>query len=427
MEIWSLTGVVTVLFVFYKFIKRLGNTIPVLELLLLIAGLQWIIGPIIEYNTPSFHDRYSMYVVEPIYMQYVVPAYLVFVCSILFIISKYSNLIISINSFIRHKKLAYVLLVVGLLSDFLGPILPSALSFFFYLLSNFKFVGAIILFFSNDKRLRIIFYFSILYLFYNSLQNALFHDFILWSIFFYMFWAIKYKPSIRTILYTIILGVLFLITLQSIKAAYRTEIWKGYSGNKIELFLGLVLDSIFSEGLFAEISEVNVSDTSIGNNVRLNQGWIISSIMDNIPQKQDFLEGETISNAIISSIFPRFLLPDKETAGGKKNFELFTGLQLGTNTSMGISIVGESYGNFGVTYGIVFMSFWGAFLALIWNRLFNFFLDNLVYLAFIPLIFLQVIKAETELVVVLNHLFKSLIVVFLFIFIYTKYSFNKSY
>jgi hypothetical protein len=39
---------------------------------------------------------------------------------------------------------------------------------------------------------------------------------------------------------------------------------------------------------------------------------------------------------------------------------------------------------------------------------------NIVLLAFLPLLFLQVIKAETELVVVLNHLIKASIVVYLF-------------
>jgi len=420
MEIVSLFGILTVIFVFYKFLIRLGNTIPVLELMLLLAGLQWIVGPFIEYSSPSGHYKYYMYVSELDYMNFIVPAYLLFVLGVLIPLSNTSRIILSVNSFSNQSKFGLLLLLLGVVSDLLIGFVPGSLKFFFYLLSNFKFAGSIVLFFSKDKKFRIIFYLSLLYLFYNSLQNALFHDFILWSIFFYMFWAVKFKPSIKNILFTFLLGILSLTTLQTVKSAYRGQIWGGYSGNKIELFFGLVVESIFTNGLFEEVSE-----NDAGNNVRLNQGWIISAVMDNIPNNQDFLGGETITDAFVSSIFPRFLMPGKELAGGRKNFELFTGLNLGVGTSMGISIIGESYGNYGVILGACFMFLWGLFLALIRNKLFRFISYNFLYICFIPLIFLQVVKAETELVVVLNYLFKSLIIVFLFIYVYKRYSFNK--
>jgi hypothetical protein len=40
---------------------------------------------------------------------------------------------------------------------------------------------------------------------------------------------------------------------------------------------------------------------------------------------------------------------------------------------------------------------------------------------FLPLIFLQVVKAETELYVVLNHFLKSLILVFGLLWVFKKY------
>ena len=79
---------------------------------------------------------------------------------------------------------------------------------------------------------------------------------------------------------------------------------------------------------------------------------------------------------------------------------------------MGISIIGEAYGNFKIFGGIIFMGLWAFFLVRIWGFLNRRLAKNLILVAFIPLIFLQVIKAETELVVVLNHLIKSMIVVF---------------
>ena len=81
---------------------------------------------------------------------------------------------------------------------------------------------------------------------------------------------------------------------------------------------------------------------------------------------------------------------------------------------MGISIVGEAYGNFNRFGGIIFMGIWGYFLAMYWRFLFKGLQNNVLLLAFLPIVFLQVIKAETELVVVLNHLIKATIVVYLF-------------
>jgi hypothetical protein len=88
---------------------------------------------------------------------------------------------------------------------------------------------------------------------------------------------------------------------------------------------------------------------------------------------------------------------------------------------MGISIIGEAYGNFKVMGGILFMGIWGFLLAKIWIFLLKKCLKTPLLLAFLPLIFLQVIKAETELVVVLNHLVKSSIVVFGFFWATQKF------
>ena len=133
-----------------------------------------------------------------------------------------------------------------------------------------------------------------------------------------------------------------------------------------------------------------------------------------MPEKQPFFEGETIKDAISAAVLPRFLNPSKKKAGGQENFRRFTGLDIGDGTSMGISVIGEAYGNYGRNGGIIFMGVWGFVLVLFWRFILKKAQQNILLLAFLPLIFLQVIKAETELVVVLNHLIKASIVVFLF-------------
>ena len=411
MSIWAIIGVCLVIGVGLRFIQRLGQAIPILELMLLIAGLQWIVGPLIEYNYPTNHYKYYMYVPELEYMVVIVPAYGLFVLGVLLGLKGKDLGHIPVAQLQRYKQYGVFIFLVGVGFDLISSRLPGALAFFGFIVANFKFAGAIILFFSEDPKLKKIFYFSLIYLFVRAVQAAMFHDLVLWSVFFYMFWALKFKPSKHQIYLTIVVGLLSVSTLQTIKAAYRAKVWQGFQGNKLELFT-----SLFIEALFFEESESTGEELSgEENNVRLNQGWIISAIIDEIPQRVEFQNGLSITEAVMASIFPRFLNPNKKKAGGKENFEKFTGLSLGENTSMGISIVGEAYGNFGRWGVMLFMGLWGWFLALYWRFLMKKISNKIILLAFLPIIFLQVVKAETELVVVLNHLVKASIVVFLFL------------
>ena len=421
MDIWTLLGCLSVVYLAIIFVKRLGKSVPILELMTLIAGLQWIIGPIIEYDNPSGHYKYYMYVEQATYMSFIVPAYLSFMIFVLLGIKKTQQYSISISNLENFSNYGLIIFGIGVVFDLIGGFLPGALKFFGFLLSNFKFAGAIILFFSKDLLLKKVFYGAIAYLFVMALAKALFHDLILWSVFFYMFWAIKNKPSVGFILTTFLIAALSLTTLQTIKAAYRDQVWSGYSGNKIELFFSLMTESIVGGDATKQ-----AQDGEVGTNVRLNQGWIISAVMYHIPDYGPFLEGETIENALFASALPRFLNPNKAVAGGQENFRRFTGLELSDGTSMGISIIGEAYGNYGIIGGILFMGVWGFFLSKVWSRLLKIVLKNIVFVAFLPLVFLQVIKAETELVVVLNHLFKSLIVVLMF-FWYVKNYMNWNF
>jgi len=422
MGILSIIGVAIVGYVFVRFIKGLGNRIPILELLLLIAGLQWIIGPAIEYVKSTHHYKYFMYVDEYTYMSYAVPSYLILVLTVLYGIKTEPKINFKAEHFYKESKHGVSIFFIGLFCDLMQSKVPGGLQFFFFLLANFKYVGALILLFSNQKKHRYLFYGSIVYLFFSSLRAALFHDFILWGTFFYMFWAYKVKPSIKMSLIIIFSGFIFGTVIQLVKSDYRALVWDGYSGNKLELFVN-VLDKKLSGG-FAENTEEQGE-----LNVRLNQGWIISAVMDHTPRNQPFADGGTIIEAISASVLPRFLNPNKKEAGGVENFKKYTGLSLGAATSMGISMVGEFYANFGVIGGVFFMGLWGWVLSKFWQFLLFKSKSKVIILFFLPLVFLQVVKAETELVVVLNHLVKSILVVFLFIWFserFLKWRFEKA-
>lgn len=409
---WSVFGVIFVIYIFWRFVDALGKSLPVLELMMLIAGMQWIVGPYISYNQEASHYKYFMYVDESTYMAYVVPAFFCF-CLPLFLMLKRKIALPSID-FLKYIPYSKILLLIGVGADVLSAVSPSTLLFFLFLVSQFKFIGAILLFFSPKKSDQYFFYGALLYLFVNALSRAMFHDLLLWSAFMFMYWSLKKVPKFKTKLLLIFTGVLFAVIIQTVKGTFRANVWGGYQGNKLELFLDTFNEKA-SSGFFEE--EESTSEL----NVRLNQGWIISAIMSYTPSLQPFAKGETIIDAVVSSFLPRFLNPSKTMAGGKENFEKFTGLMLSSGTSMGISIIGESYANFGVIKGIVFMFFWGLFMAWYWKKIIKIAYKYPLILMFLPVLFLQVVKAETELVVVLNHLIKASIVVALFFWFARKY------
>jgi hypothetical protein len=87
---------------------------------------------------------------------------------------------------------------------------------------------------------------------------------------------------------------------------------------------------------------------------------------------------------------------------------------------MGISPLGEAYANFGPLGGIVFMVVFGGLFALGYYWTLRFTLRHPTFLFWIPLIFYQAMKAETELVVILNQLSKGSAVAFSMHYLITR-------
>ena len=87
---------------------------------------------------------------------------------------------------------------------------------------------------------------------------------------------------------------------------------------------------------------------------------------------------------------------------------------------MGLGLIGEAYANFGISGGAFFMFIIGLFYNFFLSRIFKIGEKHPALIFFIPLLFLQVVKAETDFSVILNHLIKATIIVW-FVF----FSFNK--
>ncbi|MEM9678888.1 MAG: hypothetical protein AAF901_01080 [Bacteroidota bacterium] len=398
------------------YFERLGKALPILELMLVMAALQWIVGAKIAYWQESDHFKYYMYVDENAYMSLVVPGVICFSLGVLFFKRRVS--FIEVNQRLERYVLSYprspyILIVIGLFATYTSGSIPLAFRFIFYLLQSFQFAGVALLIFLPDKAAKWYWFLVVMgLLVVSSVVRGLFHDLILWSILLYSFICLKFRISFLVKLVTIAVAVISVSVLQEIKSEYRQLIYGKSNQERVGIFYDLITQRVAEPAVLDDNTEGEELEAL---NVRLNQGWIISAILYNMPRYQNFIGGESITEAIGASLLPRFIYQDKKQAGGRENFRVFTGLPIRDDTSMGVSILGEAYANYGMSGAYLFMFIWGAFLALGFSFLLKRALNYPLLVAMLPLIFLQVIKAETELVVVLNHFVKSTVLVLSFL------------
>lgn len=409
LEWYEAAAYALVFYSLFLFLTNLSENIPLKELIALIASLQWLLGPVLDYNYFNSHYRYYMYVDEEIYFSLTIPAFVFFLLGLSFFKVDVQH----INDLIRKqvatfRNLPFILIGIGFLIEYIAPFAPASLRFVFFLFSNLKYIGAIYLLYSPYQYKWYFLAFILLFAFVNSVALGLFHDLLLWSVLVFMYVAVNLRFSFSTRLLIIGIGILSAGLIQVVKAEYRKIVWEeGFTGSETQVFTTVLENELYNQ------PEGEGYSTMHNLVIRMNQGWIISRIMFYVPYYEQYAYGETVEEALYASFVPRMLNPNKKRAGGQENFSRFTGYELVKGTSMGTSVLGEAYANYGSSGAVMFMFMWGLVISLIFKAIVEIASGNApTLLLWIPLIFLQVIKAETELVVVLNHLVKASIFVF---------------
>ena len=410
-------GLAFSLYIFLSFLSSLGKKIALKELIILIAAAQWIVGAKIGYNIGKTHYRYYMYVEEEVYMNFVVPGLFLFYLGIKIIANQLElnrlPIFVETNRELV-KKCAKTILVIGLSSLLISRFIRiPQLAFILYLLNILPYIAALYYMCLYPRQRINIFLVSILFALFLSLQSGLFHDMIILAAFL-SFFLFNQTTSLLKKLTLISLGFFSLYTIQLVKAEYRAIIWesKGSTG-VVNAFYTVLEKEFFPEPSMQFNNQAYLEEEEEKTNVttRLNQGWIISKVMENVPKNQAYLGGETIREALESSFLPRFLFPNKKGAEqALVNFTKVTGLGLNKGTSMGLSVIAEFYANYGVSGAWLAMFLYGLSLALIIKFIIVVLGANspLMLLWFL-LFFFQVIKAETELIKIINHLLKSIL------------------
>ena len=414
--IYSVIGASLFTYFSLRFFNSLGEYVEIRDLMIVIALLQWIIGPVLTYLFFQDDEFYRMVVSEEEYMSYVFPAAIAFTIGLYIPIWKKNidenTLLDNIKKkMVKHPNIDIYLIGIGTAAALIKDHVPLALRFFMFLLANLRFVGLYFLLLNRRQFKWVIFGAMIGWLFLTAVSHGMFHNLLLWLGFMLVILALIYKFKFSQKL--LLFGLLFALVLiiQAVKHEYRNIVREQNMqtlADKSETFSNLAQSRIMEPGVLFNKKYMNA------NVNRINQGWIIARIMRYTPRYEPYARGETIK-AGLKSLLPRLIAPGKIKAGGHRYFQRFTGKRLQSDTSMNLSILGEAYANYGKSGGTLFMLFLGMF--------FNFFLQKIYSLAqtypslifWLPLIFLQVVKAETDFATVINHLIKASVIVFLVI------------
>ena len=404
------------LLLFYSF----GYLIPVRYLAGSLMCVQMLVGPSFAYmgldSTQYF--KYRMQVTEWEYFSYAIPAVIAFIVGL----NMFSNLR---GEFVQEKKIqeyvkarpgmAYLLIGVGFSTSIASAFFSSAFDLVFFLLGSFKFIGAFLLIIGGMRLkplpLAVVFGSIIL----SSLGSAMFHDLLTWFIFLLAVLALKYKPAVPVKAAVGIGFILLVVIIQQLKGVYREATqFQGKEGNA-DVFGDVYQQQSDKGGFFDKASLAQ-------SNVRINQGFIVTYILKNIPANEPHANGEELYKILEAAFLPRFLAPDKLKAGDNTLFTKYSGIPLREGTSMSLSALGDGYINFGYAGGCFFMMALGGLFNFVLTRFHKISQHYPVAILFTPLVFYFPIRPDTALQTGLGHLVKACFLLYM-IYVFYKQQF----
>ena len=406
MSWYSYIAIMVAIYQFILLFNSIGHVIPVRYLLGSFMCLQFFIGPAFAYNGLDAYQYfvYLMKVPEAQYFGYALPAVILFILGLHVNAGMLNGEVVDqerVKIFVkRNPKLPYFFIIMGFVTSFVSGFFGSELSFVFYLLGSFKFIGLFLMILGSDQLKPLPISIVIGSIISSSLGSGMFHDLLTWIVFIAAVFGIRYKFDFKTKLIGAFAFVVLAATIQVMKGAYRTAIGGNSGQAGVKTFTKLADEKNEQGGLlnFTSLAE---------SNVRINQGFIITNIMVTVPDRVPFQNGKQMWQLFEAGVLPRILAPNKLRAGDRAIFTKYSGIPLTAGTSMGLSSLGDAYVNFAVWGGCVFM----FLLGLMYNGILQIFYKNSksypILILFTALVFYYPIRPDCELQTILGHLFKS--------------------
>ncbi|MDE3250599.1 MAG: hypothetical protein KGO82_18200, partial [Bacteroidota bacterium] len=415
---YPLSIILTVI-VFWCTLEKFGKGIVLLETMALYSCIIYILMPILGYSVYNSDNRVAilwnrvMPVSSDRYYSFMLPAITTYIIG-LFLInyskgrpdegSKLEQFVVRLKQRREQPgKVGLWLIGAGLIFYFVRLAVPgglAAVASFGYLLI---FPGLLYLHFQPSFRGRSWVYLVVTaFLVRDAINTGMFTVFFYMGITMVSFFFVGKRIRLPIKLGVVIIAICGVFILQLVKVSYRRNTWKNnYEGSKALLFQDLFIEKAAG---FQEVFSVN---NFFPIYARLNQGYVTAMVIRRIPSQQPYDDGESIAKTLAASLVPRVLWPDKPEAGGVYNMWHFAGFRLrGWSTNIGP--VGEGYGNFGPTGGIIYMFFFGLFIGWAYKMVFVRARKTPLLLLWIPLLFFEVTYAmENDTLQAVNSLLKA--------------------
>ena len=396
---WTAVGCVAVGYNFFCCASRFSLGIfPILELMLVITGLQWVLMPIYFYYTPMSYP--SMAVPEDLYMGLTVSGYLALMGGVYF---RQTHLLLDLKNIERNKevytKFGFLFLAIG----FIGWVLStthfyfSNLAFLFFL---FSVSGLFILEYCRNHFALILGITFIALQLVSGAQSTMLQNLVLWLAWYVMIIFCRRKMRTWICISLFLFGLVAVCFLQEVKYNYRSEI--GMSQRSFNNFFDAFAAG-FERNYLKEYTQLNFWN-------RFNQGYSISLVYGHIPESRDFLYGQELIPGMVTSFLPRAIFPWKYEAASHERYADLTGIYSPFAT-MSVSVLGDAYSNFGQYGMLIFLLLYGMFLNAILRLIITEAGQNYIPIFLIPLPFYNVMKGEVEFISIFNHLVKLLIII----------------
>lgn len=410
------------MFVYFllDFIDSIGKNYNILDIPILLALFQCMLMPMVVYHV--YNDdalvvalKYDMGVTPERYYGFMFPAIVMMTIGMklppLLQFSyqqKFLQAISAVKQYLVGKgNMGVLLIVIGIVANVMRDFIGGSMQYIAYLFSMLLYVGVLYTYFSDHKQRFWYLMTGAVVIFLQSLRKGMFGDLVYILLLAGLLMLLGKKISNLKkygLAFVAFFGVLI---LQSVKADYRALAWQG-QGNQAQsnagTFAGLIADRLAEPGRFFDLGLMFPTVN------RFNQGMIVAKVLDYVPSRAPYAEGETIFKSLAATFVPRLLWPDKPESGGHENMLRFTGFLI-EGYSMNISPMGEAYGNYGVEGGIFFMFLYGLFFSLLIVLLMNYVKKRPTIILWFPILFLNSIQMETDILMCMNSLIKNIIFV----------------
>lgn len=373
------------------------------EWALLLYSLNYLFAPSVTYQLPEEQVTYGMKIPPDDYFNLALPGFLFFALGMFILPTKI--FIIDYQkvgqSTVVNKDFLIKTTIFGLVLNLSSRFFPGELGFIAYLFSMVRFVGAFALL-SIDRKL---WYWSgivlLLELSFGFLKG-MYHDAVMWVIFFGLFYIYAIKPSFRTKMIGVVTTITLVLFIQAVKFAYREQVWQDGKDASLSTVADVGSTKASSDQLLGE-------DNLIGTLNRGNQAWIFASTVNNMDQNKNFQGLTNVNKYMEAALLPRFLAPNKLSSGNKEIFNEFSGHTINEGTSMGLGIFADGY----IAYGAWGVYIFGFVLGLIFSLTFKLVerwtkLSPFYVLLLLPLLNYAV-RPDCELQTTINHLFKGIL------------------